>query len=171
MEFKENPYAFFNYLRICKKGETVLISEVNHNTLYNIKPMGYYKILTFKTYICELVYNAINLFPTICEYTITCKNELGTSYLTFKIFQEIEDDGHPCMAQYKCTQIDEEDILYNFNLQDIKKLYCNNRYHDDNSETVNTLVVLLYMGGEEPTVSTSYKINPDYIKNTIKFKN
>jgi len=169
-----NPFAFFHYLKTCKKGEGIqILSEINFKTLGLIKDISYYEVLTFKTFICELIYNGINLFPEICEYTIICKNKNGISSLTLGLFEDISDDGNQCMAAYSCYQNekDTEPIIYHMELKDIKHLYCNNRYQNVDNDIVNTFMVLLYMGGSvPPNVSTAYRINKKYFKNILKIK-
>lgn len=170
---KSQPFYFFHYLKSTKRGDGLqLLSEVNCKTLGLVKDISYYEVLTFKTFICELIYNGINLFPEICQYTIICKNEKGISYLTFGLFDDIADDGHPCMATFKCYQNekDTEPIIYHLELKDIKHLYCNNRHQDVDSDCVNTLMILLYMGGISPNVSTTSKVNKTHFKNILKIK-
>jgi hypothetical protein len=58
---EENPFGFFNYLKLCKGSYGFhLLSEVNTNILYHVKPMEYYEVMTFKTYICEIVFNDLD---------------------------------------------------------------------------------------------------------------
>ena len=161
-----NPYAFFHYLKTCKSKGSYILSEINPKSLYNIKLNEYYNCLSFKTYICEIIYNAINLFPDISEYRIMCKNECGETYLSFALFEdEIMDDEHPCMAKFKSVELEE---IYTLSLKEIKSLYCNNRYSDIDTDIVNTLVMLMYSDGSTPTVYTSYTINKDVVKQATK---
>jgi len=167
------PFTFFKYLRINKSEEEInLVSEIDTKKIHLIKPFNYYEVLTFKTFICEIVYNAINMFPDICEYVIVCKNENGISYLTLGFYEEIADDGHPCMAIYKCYQNEKDSspIIYHLELKDIEQLYCNNRHDAVDASTINTLMCLLYMGGSSPSVSTFSKVNKTKLKQTLKFK-
>ena len=171
--YKDNPFAFFKYLQMCKRGTGYqLLSEINTKNVCHIKELQYYEVMCFKTYICELIYNAINLFPDISEYTIICKNEIGIAHVNLGLFETIADDGEPCMAKFNFKSFEEEDdeVKYDLELAEIKDLYCNNRHQDVRPDIINTLMVLLYMGGHLPTVVTSYKINPESLKNRLKFK-
>lgn len=158
----ENPYAFFYYLKICKHGfGAERISSANSYEPGLIRQQRYYDLLGFRIYICELVYNAINLFPDISEYTITCKNEKGTSYLTFGSFKEHICEGHPCMGQFK-GNFDSKPFY--LSLQDIKSLYMANRYPGVDQETVNNIVVAMFMSGTLPKVTLSYKSAKSFTK-------
>ena len=77
------------------------------------------------------------------------------------------------MATYRCYQNenDTEPILYHLELKDIKHIYCNNHFSSVDSPTINTLIVMLYMGGDSmPDITTSFKINKKYYKNIKKIK-
>ena len=166
--FKENPYAFFNYLKTTNRYDTTqleLIAEVPPPQVGVFKSNEYYEIMGFKPFVCELIYNAINLFPDIRKYTITFENEYGKSYLIFGLFQEISEDGHPCMLKYIGL-----DTFINLELKDIKNLYCNNRHDNIDSNTVDTLIGLVMMGGSIPKVSTTFEINRENLKKLLKIK-
>ena len=163
--FEENPYAYFHYLKLCKKTECLhVLSDVNNYHFLHSKE--YYDNLSLNFYICELVYNAINLFPDISEYTIKCQNENSVSYLKFGVFNDIDSHGRNIMA--KIISTDDEDI-YLLDYDEIKKLYCNNRDVYTEETTINTIIVLLSISLSSK-ITTSYKINPGYLKNTLKFK-
>ena len=166
--FEENPQAYFHYLKMCKHGNGQhLISECTINDISCIKCQKYYDIFAFKMFVCELIYNAINLFPDIYEYTIKFKNRNGTSYLRFGNFGELSDDGFECMG--KIVSIDAEDI-YSLSRSDIKSLYCNNRNENVDHDLINTLMVIVCMGGPIPSITTWFKINKNEMKNKLKFK-
>ncbi len=62
MDFVENPYSFFKYLKNKKKGYgTDLLCETKETSLFTIKSTSFYELFAYKIYLCELVYNAINL--------------------------------------------------------------------------------------------------------------
>ena len=172
--FKPSPFAYFNFLKRCKRGDGfALLCEVKCEDGYNsdiIKGLHYYEVHAFKTFICELVYNGVNLFPEICEYTITCENEMGKCELSLGLFEEMTgDEGHPCMAKFTFV-CSEGSQIYHLNLADIKNIYCNNRHKDVNQECINVLVIYMYMGGSDPRVSTTSKINVPYFKDIKKIK-
>ena len=155
----DNPYSFFEYLKMCKGFTGIrLLSEIAN--VHLIKPMKYYEIVTFKTFICEIVYNAINLFPDICEYIIKCENENGLSFLKIAHFEDTLDDGQPCLAQYTGMDVG----IYCLSLKDIKNFYMNNRHREIDPHVINTLVTLMHMGGNTPKVTTSFKSNKSLLK-------
>ena len=165
-DFIENPYGYFKFLKSKKQGYgTDLLCETNTKNLFTIKSNTYYELFAYKLYLCELVYNGINLFPEVCEYVITCKNDIGTSFIAFGIYADLGEDGHPVMAKYINTYLDE---VYCLSLKDISDFYCNNRYHDVEQSMINIIVSLMLMGGKTPTITTSYKINNKHFKN-MKF--
>jgi hypothetical protein len=163
----ENPYAFFEYLKICKGGDGLkILSEVNTSGLWNIKGMDYYEIITFKTFMCELIFHAVNAFPDISEYTITCESPNGTTWITLSNFETPEDDEHPCMAKFKSIVTD---MVHELSLKELKYIYMNNRYNNINHDVVNMFMTLMYTGGNNvPKITTSYKMNKPV--NQLKFK-
>ena len=170
LNLRENPYGFFEYLKICKHGDgTQMISHINQEPARVIKPARHYNLLTFRIYICELIFNGINLFPGILEYKISCKNENGETHLTFGLFKEINVDGHPCMCKFQSNHEFGKEPFF-LELRDIKSLYMSNRYPDVDHPTISALIVSMYTGGSLPLVNVSFKINPSNLKNTLKFK-
>jgi len=165
-----NPFGYFYYLKLCKYGNSVqIIPQMILSEFGTIKPKQYYDILSAKVYICELIFNGINMFPEISEYTITFKNENGICHIVLGLFEEYADkgSGNPCMA--KCVSSEFEDI-YCLELSDIQNLYCYNRYREADDSIIDTIMVLVCMGGSIPTISTSFKNNKEFFKKVIKFK-
>lgn len=170
MDFMEgpdfNPYGFFEYLKICKGYKGVqLLSEINTNNLNSIKSNDHYRIITFKTYICELVYNAVNLFPDISSYTIICKNTSFTSTLTFTLYDELSDDNKQCMAKFEYKDVG----VYYLTLNDIKNFYMHNRYHEIDTRVINHITAIMQMDGSVPKITTEYITNQSP-KLRLKFK-
>jgi hypothetical protein len=161
---EENPYAYFHFLKYTK-GNLPRFDYDLHVT-NTIQCRERVEFITFRKFICELIYNAINFFPEICEYTITCKNESGISTLCFAVFEEMSDDDHFCLGKFVSTDID----MYLLNLNEIKQLYMNNRNKDTDPFIVETLLMLMCMGGSIPTVTTSFKINEKEFKGNFKTK-
>jgi hypothetical protein len=166
-DFKENPYAYFHYLKVCRADNTMgLVAEIAPDTQHIIRNQDYYDIMNFKTYLCELIYNGINLFPSISKYTITCRNEMGESTMVFGFFNtECRDDNELCMAKFFG-----KDVAFNLSRKDIKDLYCNNRYEYIDADNINAFIVLLFMGGGVPKVSTRFEIDQSQIKKQLTFK-
>jgi hypothetical protein len=161
-----NPYAFFDYLKLCKGGgSTQLVAEITPHDRELIRSNEYYDTLSFKTFICELVYNAINLFPQISKYTISCKNEQGECQLIFADFSEQHENNSSVMSKFVGI-----DWGYSLELSDIKHLYSHNRHENVDLDTVNVMVALMCMGGTIPRVSTFYEVNKDFYRSELKFK-
>jgi hypothetical protein len=165
--FEENPYAYFHYLKVCRGENTMgLLAEIAPITESIIRTQKYYDIMNFKNYLCELVYNGINLFPRIRRYTITCQNEMGESSMVFGAFESMcVDDKEPCMAKFFG-----KDVAFNISRKDIKDLYSNNRHEYVDNDNINAFIVLLFMGGCVPKVSTKFEIDPNELKNNLTFK-
>ena len=163
---KNNPYTFFEYLKMYKEnnGKEERLPNINDKDINFLHSKKYYNSLAFKIYICELVYNAINLFPDISEYTIKCQNENGINYLTLGLFKI---NNYPYMGKFKASFYDEWVYL---RLQDIKAFYISNRFPGGIHAGANAVIVSMFMGESFPKITTSYKINPDYLKKTLKFK-
>jgi hypothetical protein len=168
IDLNENPFGFFNYLKICKRKSNM--EKISTVGVYRptIKPVRYYNLLSFRIYLCELVYNAINLFPEICEYTITSRNEKGTSSLRFGYFKDIvKGESEPSMGIFK-SNFDGE--CFYLRLHDIKSMYMANRHKEIDEMSVTAVIVSMYMCGTTPKITVDYKINPGYFKGKLKFK-
>ena len=156
----DDPYAFFHYLQTQKQGIGIqLLSEIKIQKGDYIKSSEYYDMITFKTFICEIIFNAINLFPDIHEYTIKFKSKQCENYFRLGFFEELADDAHPCMGK---ILIDNTEHL--LTIRDIKNLYTNNRYRDIDNEVLNAFVTLMYRPGI--SITTSFK---NKSANKIKF--
>ena len=143
-----------------------LVAEISPDVKECIRNQKYYDTASFRTYICELVYNGINLFPHISKYTIKCTNEQGESNIIFSAFNnKCDDDQKPCMGKFFGN-----DIAFTLSRKDIKELYCNNRHEYFDFDTINTYIILLFMGGSIPKVSTSFEVDTDYVRKQLKFK-
>jgi len=162
----DNPYAYFHYLKLCKGGgSTQLVAEITPSNGHIIRSNEYYDTISFKTFICEMIYNGINLFPEISKYTISCKNEQGECQLIFADFSEQHENNSSVMSKFVGI-----DWGYNLELSDIKHLYCHNRHENVDLDTVNVMVALMMMGGTIPRVSTKIEVNKDFYKTQTKFK-
>ena len=163
------PYEtclYFDFLKKYKaKDEVNIISDINFNTLYNIKNHTYYDMISFKVFVCELFYQAVQYFPNILEYDIIIKNnKVETLFRISSIMCDTYDDqGHRGYAL-----ITNQFETYILNKYDMFNLYQANRTSNSRSETAVALVMLLWRDGDNPTVTTSYKLNPSFIKNCKK---
>jgi hypothetical protein len=120
-------------------------------------------VLTFRTFICELIYQATQMFPDIIEYTITCKNNVGTVILKMGTFT---DPDSPVPDHLTITN---GDGWCSLSKVDIIKMYVANRIPTPDHFKTNMMIDLLYSGGDEPSVKTSYTINPAMIATANKF--
>ena len=93
---REYQADYFELLRKYKLSGIKLVSYNSGNL--NIKSNRYYNAISFRIYFCELVYNAVMLFPDIYEYTITCKGTYTTS-IKIGFFDELDDNGEPTVAK------------------------------------------------------------------------
>lgn len=166
IDVAENKFGFFHFLKITKgKSDMERISSVD-GYRPTLKPARYFNLQSFRIYLCELVYNAVNLFPEICEYTITSTNENGTSTLKLGYFEGTGSD-ELCMGVFK-SNFDNEQFY--MRLSDIKAMYMANRHKDVDHMSVTAVVVSMFMCGSLPNITVSYKHNPEYYKGLLKFK-
>jgi hypothetical protein len=159
-------FGLFRYLSICKNGLHGMYLNMNLNPPVqknSLRSFEYYNYLSFRIYICELIYRGIKEFPRICEYTITCTNDSGTKSMVFKNYDELADDGTACMGKLYT----EDNQVYHFTVKDIKDLFMSNRYNLENTN-IDTFILLLHLSGWDPIVKTEYKINPKYVKYATK---
>ena len=147
---KEYQEDFFKLLKKYKLSGVKIVSY-NTNTS-GIKSTHYYSAITLKIYFCELVYNAVMLFPDIYEYTIICQ---GSHRSTLKIgyFTELDDDGEPTIAKISNTEIGD----YCLNKNDFFQIFRCNRDPTIDNDTVNSFIVMMTLDCVNPIISTSYK--------------
>jgi len=147
-----NPYAII--------GDASSISE----TRVICDPTKY-DMVSFRTCICELFYHAINSFPMVMEYTIECTNDTTTSYLILKAFEELDDryERGLCKVSHKFDS-------FMLNKFDIYNIYISNKVCDPDYDLINSLVIALHMGGSNPTIKTSFKVNPKFARKIRKEK-
>lgn len=139
--------------------ETALITTFDSSSFYNIKSIENSNYLTFKSLICELFYQAVNSIPhLITEYTITCRNNKGTTELKIGVLEDVDDDGEISVA--KVVTPTTEFILNKF---DVNQFYIANRSRHCNEETITAIMVLLYNGGHEPTIKTSFVATKTFV--------
>ena len=111
------------------------------------------KIITFRTFLCELVYRAVQYFPDIAEYTIECKNNSGTVSLKLGNFENETDYPDIATVTTQCGTCTLSKVQ-------IIKMYSANRMTNPDHRATNMLIDCIFNGGYEPTVKTSWKINP-----------
>jgi len=118
-----------------------------------IKSSFYLAYLTFKALICELFYQAIRSIPhDISEYTIHCTNNKGVNQIVIGIFDDLDDDG-----EIAVTKIITPDSIFVLNKVDVHNFYIANRSQHHDKDIINSIMMLLYMDGDEPRIKTSYK--------------
>ena len=112
----------------------------------------------FRIYVCEIIYNAIQLFPDIIEYTITFENDNGITILKIGKF---EDD---CWGQILTS----DGCYCNLSRVDMSILYISNKIKSDYGRLC-MIIEVLRNGINEPKVKTSFIINKLIIDNATKF--
>jgi len=167
---EENNFGYFNYLKtVHGKKDGIYLCESRINLTDCVKSNEYYNFLSFKSLVCAIIYNGINMFPDINVYTIEFTNNYGTTSLVFRDFCEVGEDRRPCLCKlYSMSSSAPDHQFYNLTLDDIKQLYCNNHYSHVENDTVNTLIVILHMGGWQPIIKTTFNNNPKFIKSAMK---
>jgi len=161
--FITNPEEYFIFLRSFQSDINVICDVSLISIKGSITSNEAHAVISFRIYICELVYNAVNSFPHICEYTISCKNDINNAQLIFGYFSDLDDQNEPGM----CKLINSYDT-YILNKFDIYTLFVGNRIANPDYDVINALVVALHMGGSDPVVKIEYKINPKIIKTALK---
>lgn len=165
-QFPAESTHYFEFLKKYKANEDIhIISDISFKSLYNVKANYYYSMISFKTYMCELFYRAINMFPDIIEYTMHVKNDkVSTAFIISSILTDSFDDN----GQRALALITNEFETYILSKYDINNLYTANRTSNNRCEAAVALVMLLWRDGCEPSVTTSYKLHPKFIKNCKK---
>jgi hypothetical protein len=120
---------------------------------------------TFRMMVCELIHNAISMFPQISEYTITCRNEIGISTLEIssKGFQD-PDPAFTRTGMGRITNCTRSYILYE---EDLHNMYIAARIKNQDLIDYHALRFvcdLLYQNGQEPTMTTSFVTNSEWAK-------
>lgn len=158
---REYALAFIHFLKKYNKlGEYNEYHEPYDHT--KIKSIDSRRYLTFKKLVCELFFNAINYLGTdISEYTITFKNSVSTKHIIIGLSNICDDEGELCVARI----ITKEGCIYPLNKSHVQNLYAANKHNFHNKLVVDTFLKILFMVGEEPSITTSYKS----IKKSVKW--
>jgi hypothetical protein len=121
---------------------TALMPSSENN---NCKSSNYWRFISFRILICELIYKAVNMFPEIEEYNITCTSGKSVSIIQLGTYPN-NVVARLSMGDCFC------DILKT----DIIKIYMANRIPDPNNDRLDTIMQILYYSGKyEPSISTS----------------
>lgn len=113
------------------------------------------KIITFRTYLCELIYRAVQYFPDIMEYTIECKNDSGKVTIKLGKFENETEVPDVALVTTPCGTC-------SLSKAAIIKIYSANRLRTPDHRQTNMLIDCIFNGGYEPRVKTSWKINPNF---------
>ena len=119
---------------------------------YVLKSNSYYNLITFKILLCEYIYNAINLFPGIKEYTIACKGT-HTTFLKIGYFSELDSENEECIV--KITN-DIGNVVYALNKFEVFSMYKANWCLDKNEQIINFITSKLITEGGDINIETSY---------------
>jgi hypothetical protein len=142
----------------------------NHWTLPRVTVLNYSNgskemksFVLFRTFMCELIYQAVQMFPDIIEYTFECTNNYGMTVIKMGMF---EDPESPIPDIFTITT---KDGYCSISKADVIKMYIANRVPKPDHHKTNMMIDLLYNGGHEPIIKTSYIINPGKISNATKY--
>jgi hypothetical protein len=163
--YNEDPQEYFNFLKSHEeqRPDYFICDTAGLTSGNNVKSIDSYEVLSFRTYICELFYRAIRMFPEISEYTIETKNNVNKCILVIGVSDELDDQNEKAM----CKVITDFDT-YVLNKFEIYALYSGNKITNPDYDVINALIISLQMGGLMPKITTSYKINPKFVKNATK---
>lgn len=158
---KEYAESFIKFL---KKYDEITSHSQYHPPIpkdITIKSFDFFRYHSFKKIVCELFYQAINSMPhDIIEYTITFKNTTATNHIIIGILDDYDEDNEIAVAkiinQYGCS--------VPFNKSYVQNLYLANRANFYDEALVDTILHALYLYGEEPSITTSYKSTPKITK-------
>jgi len=126
------------------------------------------EVIQFKIFLCELVYQAIEMFPDISEYTIAFKNNNCISEIKLGEFKS--ETGVSDIALFTCQQIKngiiEPPEYCSITNTGILNMYTFNNIFSqmgrtqqtDSEREIDMIIELIYSGGYSPTVKTSYKV-------------
>ena len=143
---------FLDFLSKYKRNQLNSVELVTVDEKVEHKIKLNYSYSTFKTFICELVYNAINnMNKTIREYTIICENDKGVVLIKIGMFDDLDNEG-----ELSVLKIITSKKTYILNKEDVQTLYIANRSNYCNEFTILEVMVLLYNGGYEPFVTTRF---------------
>ena len=153
-EYSDIEYAkdFIKLLSKFKQNERCDIVSISEKPC--ICSMEYYNFLSFKTMICELIYNAINNMPEIInEYTITCTNNKIKCEIKIGISDLLDNE-----EEISVFRIITPTKTYALNKTDVNTLYIANRTNFYNEFTVREFLSVIYGGqdGYEPIIKTSF---------------
>jgi hypothetical protein len=154
--FKEVPYEYFNFLSRFQESQNYILDYCSNTDL--IRSALSYEAVTFRTMLCEYFYLAIKSFPLVSEYIIHFKNEESDSRIRFG-FYEHEDD-EPSLV------IIESNIYDNYVLdkKEIWNVFVGNKIKRADYYEINLIAMMLTAGGSFPKITTSWTINPEYVR-------
>ena len=158
---KEYAEAFIKFL---KKYNEIVGHTQYHPPLPDqttIKSVDYFRYKTFKRMVCELFYQGINSIPEdILEYTITFKNTVATTHIVIGVLNDYDEDGEIAVGKI----VNEFGCTIPLGKAHVQNLYLANRTNFYDEGLVDTILHALYLYGEEPSISTSYKSTPKRTK-------
>jgi hypothetical protein len=150
----EKDYArhFMKFLTKHKQSEVneiTLIKKVTHKVF---RSESQERSIVFRTMVCELFYNAIQMLCSgdIIEYTITFQNNKG---ITDMIIGNLDHDDDDC--EISVCQVKNKFGAWYLNKAHVNDLYIANRALSD-MQTVNAVMCAVYLDGYEPIITTSF---------------
>jgi len=148
---KEYAEDFIKLLQKFKPSMELI--TINERRKRNVTKLEYNNYFIFRHMICELFYQALQSIPhIITEYTITCVNNKCKNEIVIGVFDDIDEDGETTIAK-----IITEDSIFTLTKDNVHSLYVANRTNYNDDEIIDCVMMMLYMNGDEPKITTSYK--------------
>ena len=140
-----------DFIRLLQKyKETHFYNDLPKECIHPIfRETSYYQTLAFRTMICEIIYQAVQLFPCIKEYRILCENNKGKSKIIIGYLEELDNEGEPGLIK-----VENKHGSFILDKTDVHNIYIFNRCNESDFEIVNALMLCLYLDGDQPTVKT-----------------
>ena len=151
-KYTEQDYNndFIDLLKNQEEIYTHIISKNIHNT--PLKDHLFYDTLSFRTMICEMIYQAVHMFPNIKEYIIHCHNNKGKSKITIGYLQERDNDG-----ELGLMKVENKHGTFVLDKTEVFHLYTYNRSMESDVTIVNGILLCLYLDGFQPNVIVEIK--------------
>ena len=124
------------------------ISNMKEHPSY--KSDHYYSTFSFRTLLCEIIYQAIQMFPRIKEYQILCQNNKGKSKITIGFLEERDNEDEPGLIK-----VENKHGTFVLNKVDVHNIYIFNRCPDGDPDIINNVLLCLYLDGDQPTLKTN----------------
>ena len=154
--FKEVPYEYFNFLCRFQENENYILDYCCNP--YLVRSSQSYDIISFRTILCEYFYRAIKCFPLVSEYIIHFKNNISDASIRFGFYEN--EDEEPSLVILESNIYDK----YVLDKKEIWNVFVANKIKRSDYYEVNLIAMMLTAGGDFPKITTTWTINPEYVK-------